>query len=257
MEAQPSNGFIHEKVIVTQLAIGYVGFAYLDDKVKALPIDGIAPIEETVLNGTYPIARDLNMFTVEEPGVLVTNFLQFIFSIEGQVLVAQEGFIALKGSTNFSMGNFPVGTEMSIVGSTTVLPIGAIAAQRYMDLNPNVSISVSGGGSSTGIKSIGERTADIGMASRELKESEITDYPFLMKHVVAKDGIAIITNLRNDVNDLSLEALKKIYLGEYVTWREVKLAINNLSEVPLVIVKSNHRKKITNKCTKSLSSFKS
>ena len=95
----------------------------------------------------------------------------------------------------------------------------------------------------TGIKSVGERTTDIGMASRELKESEISKYPFLVKHVVAKDGIAIIINLRNDVNDISLETLKKIYLGKYGNWREVKAAEDVISEDQLILLYTDKQKK--------------
>jgi len=221
MEAQPSNGFVHEKIVTTQLAIGYVGFAYLDEKVRPLRINGVYPSEETVLNGSYPIARDLNMFTDGLPSGIVANFIGFIFSEEGQQLVANEGFISIEGTNNFSIESFPKGTQISIVGSTTVLPIGAIVAQRYMELNPNISISVSGGGSSTGVKSVGEGTADIGMSSRELKDSEYIDYPNLEKHVVAKDGIAVVVNPRNPISGIQVSTLKRIYLGELTLWSEV------------------------------------
>lgn len=222
MEAQPSNGFVHEKVTTTHLAIGYVGFAYLDGKVKPLKINGVNPTEENVLNGSYPIARDLNMFTLGEPEGVVKNFMDFILSEEGQELVESEGFISYQGTNNFTLATFPPNTELSIVGSTTVLPIGGIAAQRYMEINSNVSISVSGGGSSTGVKSVGEKTADIGMSSRELKDIELTDYPLLKKHVVAKDGIAIIIHPTNRLNDISLENLKSIYLGSISFWSQLE-----------------------------------
>ena len=243
MEAQPSNGFVHEKITTTHLAIGYVGFAYLDMRVKPLKINGISPLEESVLNGTYPIARDLNMFTLGEPEGVIKNFIDFLFSEEGQQLVDDEGFISLQGTDDFTLTSFPPGTELSIVGSTTVLPIGGIVAQRYMEINPNVSISVSGGGSSTGIKSVGENTADIGMSSRELKEVEMSDYPSLKKHVVAKDGIAVIVHPTNSITNIKLENLKQIYLGSLTTWSQVVEAEGNrISPEAIITFKKSKNK---------------
>ncbi|MBN2603121.1 MAG: substrate-binding domain-containing protein, partial [Candidatus Thermoplasmatota archaeon] len=85
-----------------------------------------------------------------------------------------------------------------------------------------VTVTVSGGGSSVGVQSVGENSADIGMASREIKSSEVTTYPNLVKHVVCSDGIAIIVNPDNDyVTNLTVEQVKAIYLGTYTNWNEI------------------------------------
>ena len=110
---------------------------------------------------------------------------------------------------------------ITIRGSTTVLPIAQKAAEAYMDKHPNVDIRVSGGGSSVGIQSVGEGIADIGTASRDLKDEEKSRYPNLKPIVIAKDGIAIIVHPDNPVTSLTLEQIRGIYNGTYTNWREV------------------------------------
>jgi len=110
---------------------------------------------------------------------------------------------------------------ISVTGSTTVLPVAQIAADAYMDKHRYDEILVSGGGSSVGIKAVGEGTADIGMASRDIKSSEREQYPGLVEHVIAVDGIALIVNPENQVSSLTLDEIKSIYKGEISNWKEV------------------------------------
>jgi phosphate transport system substrate-binding protein len=92
----------------------------------------------------------------------------------------------------------PAHAETLLVsGSTTVLPVAQLTAEAFMAENPDVDLQISGGGSSVGIQAVGSGTADIGMASRDLKDSEKEAYPDLVKHVVALDGIVIIVNPEN------------------------------------------------------------
>jgi phosphate transport system substrate-binding protein len=111
--------------------------------------------------------------------------------------------------------------SVSIIGSTTVQPLAAKTAEQYMDENEDADIQVSGGGSSTGIQSVGEGTADIGMASRQIKSSETEMYPELVQHVIASDGIAIIIHPSNSIADLSIAQLKAIYKGEITNWNGI------------------------------------
>ncbi len=111
--------------------------------------------------------------------------------------------------------------SISVTGSTTVLPIAQIAADAYMDKHQNDEILVSGGGSSVGIKAVGERTADIGMASRDIKSSEMEQYPGIVEHVIAVDGIALIVNPQNPVSSLTMAEIKAIYKGEITNWKDV------------------------------------
>ena len=82
-------------------------------------------------------------------------------------------------------------------------------------------ILVSGGGSSVGVQAVGEGTADIGMASRDLKDAEKERYPDLVKHVVARDGIAIIVYKVNPVKELTITQVKSVYRGEITNWKEL------------------------------------
>jgi phosphate transport system substrate-binding protein len=110
---------------------------------------------------------------------------------------------------------------LSITGSTTVLPIAQLAAESYMDVHTTVNIQVSGGGSSVGVRAAGEGTADICMASREMKASEKTDYPDVIPITVAKDGIAVIVHPSNSITSLAVEEIKGIYEGTYTTWSQL------------------------------------
>jgi len=110
---------------------------------------------------------------------------------------------------------------ITVMGSTTVLPIVQRASEAYMEKHSDVDIRVSGGGSSVGIRAVGEGTADIGMASRDLKSSEKKEYPSLKKTVIARDGIAIIVHPDNPVSSLTLEQIRGIYNGTYTNWKDV------------------------------------
>lgn len=93
---QASNAAVFSVVKRTEGAIGYVGFGYLSPEVKALTIDGVAPSTETVLKGTYPLARPLFMYTNGVPKGLAKDFIDFVLSEEGQKIVKEQGFIPVK-----------------------------------------------------------------------------------------------------------------------------------------------------------------
>ena len=216
-----SNGAVHQTISQTKGAVGYVGLGYIDNNVKALKVNGIEPTVANVMSGTYPIARNLNMFTDGEPTGLALEFLNFIDSDEGQAIVGEEGFVPKQSSGPYTTVEDLSGS-ITIIGSTTVLPIASLAGEAFEALYPGVTIAVSGGGSSVGVTSAGEGTADIGMASREIKSSEIDKYPTLVIHVVCSDGIAMIVHPDNDyVDDLTIQQVKDIYLGTYANWNEL------------------------------------
>ena len=115
----------------------------------------------------------------------------------------------------------PAGTQISVAGSTTVQPVAEALAEMFTAKNPDVQIDVQGGGSSVGVKSAGEGTVDIGAASREVKESELADFPNLMIHTIARDGIAIAVNPDVAVDGLTKDEVRDIFAGEIVNWSEV------------------------------------
>jgi len=111
--------------------------------------------------------------------------------------------------------------SLIVSGSTTVLPVAANAAEAFMDKHPNADIQVSAGGSSVGVQAVGEGTADIGMASRDLKDVEIQKYQDLVPQVIARDGIALIVHPSNAVSSLTLGQIKAIYQGNVTNWKDV------------------------------------
>jgi phosphate transport system substrate-binding protein len=110
---------------------------------------------------------------------------------------------------------------LSITGSTTVFPVAQLTAEVFMTENPGADLQISAGGSSVGIQAVGEGTADIGMASRDLKVTEKESYPDLVKHAVALDGIVIIVNPANSVESLTIDEVRGIYNGTYPNWNRV------------------------------------
>jgi phosphate transport system substrate-binding protein len=115
--------------------------------------------------------------------------------------------------------------NMVINGSTTILPFAQVAVERFMTANPDVKISLSGGGSGNGIKALIDGSTNIANSSRAIKQSEIDQAktggvePF--ETVVALDCIVPIVNPSNKVADLNRDQLKKIYTGEIGNWKEV------------------------------------
>ena len=216
-----SNGAVHQTVSSTKGAIGYVGLGYLDENVKALKINGIDATIANVLAGTYPISRALNMYTNGEPTGVSLEFLKYIDSTEGQAIVEDEGFVP-KTTTGPYVKVDGLTGSITVVGSTTVLLIAQLAAEAFNALYGTNLVAVSGGGSSVGVQSVGEGSATIGMVSRELKSSETTSYPNLVKHIVCNDGIAVIVHPDNTyAQSLTLDQIKAIYNGTYTNWNEL------------------------------------
>ncbi len=131
------------------------------------------------------------------------------------------GCVGNGGETTPTPTTAPAPQSISVTGSTTVLPIAQKAAESYMDTHAHADIQVSGGGSGAGVQAVGEGTADIGMASRDLKAAEKEKYPDLVQHVVARDGIAVIVNPAVAVNALTIEQIKAIYTGETKNWKDL------------------------------------
>jgi len=123
------------------------------------------------------------------------------------------------------MTTAPVSTgqrqTIKISGSTTVLPIVQKAADEYMASHPDADIQVSGGGSGVGIQAIGAKTVDIGMSSREVTKAEMAKYPAFVVTSVAQDGIAVVVNPANEIQYITLDQIKDIYLGKITKWTQI------------------------------------
>lgn len=109
--------------------------------------------------------------------------------------------------------------SITIAGSTSVQPLSEELAKAFMEKNTGVTVNVQGGGSSAGVKAANEGAAQIGASSRDLKESE--KGLGLTEHKIALDGIAVVVNPKNQVTELTLDQVKKIFSGEISNWKEV------------------------------------
>ena len=112
-------------------------------------------------------------------------------------------------------------TTITMSGSTTVQPLAEKFSEAYALVNTNVQVDVQGGGSSVGVKAAGQKTADIGMASRDVKDSEFTEFPGINVFAVARDGIAIVANPDVNVDNLTIEQIQGIFGGTITNWKEV------------------------------------
>lgn len=201
-----------------EYAIGYVSLGSLDDSVKALKIDGAEATAENVKSGTYKVSRPFNIATKEGADNEVANdFITFIMSTEGQQVVEENGYIPLDGTQAYE-GTAPSGKAV-VGGSSSVSPVMEKLIEAYKEVNPNAEIELQTTDSTTGMESTINGSYDIGMASRELKDTELSEG--LTGQVVATDGIAVIVNNDSTVDELSSEQVKSIYTGEAVTWADV------------------------------------
>jgi len=103
--------------------------------------------------------------------------------------------------------------QLQLAGSTTVQPLAEVLAEAFMDMNTEVSIDVQGGGSSVGVTTAGEGTADIGMSSRAIKDSEFEVFPNLQVFTIAHDGIAVVVNPGVEISTLSIDKVRAIFSG--------------------------------------------
>ena len=196
--------------------IGYISLGSLNDTVKALSIDGAEATAENVKSGEYKVARPFNIVTKDGVSDVAQDFIDYIMSSDGQKVVEENGCISVADGAGSYKASGKSG-KIVIAGSSSVTPVMEKLAEAYKALNPDVAIEVNQSDSTTGVNMATEGTCDIGMVSRELKDSETGVTPT----VIAQDGIAIIVNNASSVDGLSSEQVKGIYTGEIANWEDV------------------------------------
>lgn len=200
-------------------AIGYISLGSLDDSVKSLKIDGVEATADNVKDGSYKIARPFNIVTTDELTPAAQDFITFIMSKEGQTIVEDNGYIAVSED---AASYTPTGTSEKIVvaGSSSVTPVMEKLAEAYEQANPEATIEVQQSDSTTGVTMAIEGTCDIGMASRELKDSEMGKGA--QSQAIARDGIAVIVPVESAIEGLTSDQVKQIFSGEITSWGDVK-----------------------------------
>ena len=198
-------------------AIGYISLGSLNDSVKALKIDGAAATVDDIKDGTYKIARPFNIVTTGEVSDVAQDFINFIFSEEGQKVVEDNGYIS-QGNQGAYTASGKSG-KVTVAGSSSVTPVMEKLAEAYKALNSEVTVEVQQSDSTTGVTSALEGVCDIGMASRDLKEEETAKGA--QGQVIAMDGIAVVVNNENPIDDLRSEQVKDIYVGDTTDWSDL------------------------------------
>lgn len=199
------------------LAIGYASLGSLNDSVKVLKIDGTKASVETIKDGSYKISRPFNIVTKEDISKAAKDFINFILSSDGQAIVEENGYIPLDNVDTYQAS--VTSGKVVISGSSSVTPVMEKLKEAYTKVNSGVTIEIQQSDSSTGITDTIDRTSDIGMASRELEDSEIAQG--VNSTVIAMDGIAVIVNKNNTIDNLTSEQVKSIFSGEITTWKEL------------------------------------
>jgi phosphate transport system substrate-binding protein len=199
-------------------SIGYISLGSLDDSVKALQIDGAEATTANVKSGTYKISRPFNIVTKEDASPAAQDFISFIMSADGQKVVGDNHYIAIDDKAEAYKKSDASG-KVVVAGSSSVTPVMEKLKEAYAAVNTDVTIEIQQSDSSTGISSTIDGICDIGMASRELKDSELA--AGLTPTKIAIDGLAVIVNTKNTLTGLTKEQVSQIFLGEITDWKDV------------------------------------
>lgn len=197
-------------------AIGYASLGSIDSTIKEIKVDGVEPTVENIKDGSYKIARPFNIATKGDVSKVTQDFINFIMSDDGQKVIESNGYISI------SEGTFESTMEKGkivIAGSSSVTPVMEKLKEAYLKINTNAEIEIQESDSTTGMTAAMEGTCNIGMASRELKDSELDGG--LTSTAIAMDGIAVIVNKNNDMEEITSEQVKNIFLGEVTDWSEL------------------------------------
>lgn len=200
-----------------EYAIGYASLGSLNDSVKAVKIDGVEPTAANIKSGSYKIARPFNIAVKDNLSEVAKDFMDYILSKEGQDIVEKNGYIKLDDVKTFE-GKKPSG-KIVVAGSSSVSPVMEKLKEAYLSVNSNAEVEIQTSDSTTGVNAAIDGICDIGMASRELKDSETSKGVKGIK--IAMDGIAVIVNKDNEIEDISKDKVKQIYVGDIKEWSEI------------------------------------
>ena len=215
---QSSTNGVMTAVANDATAIGYISLGSLNDTVKAVTVDGVKAGADTVKDGSYTLARPFNIVTNgDATDPVAVDFIAYCLSADGQALATDKGYIGSEGEAFTSAQ--PAG-KIVVGGSSSVAPLMEKLVEAYKTINPNAEIEHLTTDSTTGVSGALDGSYTIGLASRELKDSETE--AGAKATVLAMDGIAVVVNPENPVENLTVDQIKSIYVGEVTTWDEVE-----------------------------------
>ena len=201
-----------------EYAIGYTSLGALNSSIKALKVDGAEATAANVKSGTYKISRPFNIATKGTVSEVTQDFINYILSEDGQKIVESNGYISQGNSGAFTSNG--ASGKIVVAGSSSVTPVMEKLLEAYQKVNTGAKIELQESDSTTGMTAAIDGTCDIGMASRELKDSEKS--AGLTNQVIALDGIAVIVNNKNSASNITSEQVKAIFTGETTDWSNVK-----------------------------------
>jgi len=230
VQTLPGTAAVINAVSRDRRSIGYGGIGYVKG-VRTIPVKkddaspAVEPSLENVVNGSYPIGRDLYFYTIQEPQGAVGHFAGWVLGEEGQEVCQKVGYYPLPRERRSQVK--PAGPEkktITIKGSDTMVILGQRWAEHYMAKFPGTVVQVTGGGSGTGIAALINGATDICQSSRPLGEKERAQIKakFGKEPVeipVAMDGVAVFVHESNPIKTITLGELKSIYTGKVTTWR--------------------------------------
>ena len=215
---QSSTNGVMTAVANDPTAIGYISLGSLNDTVKAVTVGGVKAGADTVKDGSYTLARPFNIVTNgDATDPVAVDFIAYCLSADGQALATDKGYIGSEGEAFTSAQ--PAG-KIVVGGSTSVAPLMEKLVEAYKTVNPNAEIEHLTTDSTTGVSGALDGSYTIGLASRDLKDSETE--AGAKATVLAMDGIAVVVNPENPVENLTVDQIKSIYVGEVTTWDEVE-----------------------------------
>lgn len=198
-------------------AIGYVSMGSLNDTVRAVAIDGTAASADSIRDGSYQVSRPFLLVMQDSLSPAAQDFLNYILSASGQKTAEENGCVAVSEGDAYEPASV-TGTVV-VSGSSSVTPLMQKLAEAYGTLQPDVEVEIQQSDSSTGIADAADGVSDLGMASRELKESE--QDKGLTAVTIAMDGIAVIVSPDNEIESLSSEQVRDIFSGKTTVWADV------------------------------------
>lgn len=201
-----------------EAAIGYTSLGALNSSIKALKVDGAEATAANVKSGTYKISRPFNIATKGTVSEVTQDFINYILSEDGQKIVESNGYISQGNSGAFTSNG--ASGKIVVAGSSSVTPVMEKLLEAYQKVNTGAKIELQESDSTTGMTAAIDGTCDIGMASRELKDSEKS--AGLTNQVIVLDGIAVIVNNKNSASNITSEQVKAIFTGETTDWSNVK-----------------------------------
>ena len=203
-------------------ALGYLSLGSINDSVKVLCVDGIAPTREEIAAGRYALVHPFNVVTrgtTDNLKPAAKDFLAWALSTDGQDVVEKAGYLRV-GDPKTYTGNAGIAGKVVCSGSSSVTPCMEKLKEAYCATHPQVTVEVQQSDSSTGVTDARDGVCDLGMASRALKASESD--AGLVATAIALDGLAVVVNPQNPIENISKENLRKAFTGEITTWDQVK-----------------------------------